>query len=363
MKNNTNTLFQYLKKQDRSKKSRSRFVRFMRDVRNKEWEDWLHKPEVESVLNGVMNLDLKVLSQISDERVRQLIVDLQQITYFSSSEVTKRFEGARGFAIGGTAFLLYHNGTALKFSQNNDHEYIYLRKVNHFHDRQQRNVIKMLGYYAPDTSSQRYIHALVKPALQLIRDPPSGILRLEYVDGDTIENMLKSGRTFTQQEILHFSYDIAHGLYELRQCGIAHRDIHDRNIMIDTENNRAVIIDLGAATFVPVKYHRGNRAFGGNNDLLSLGQLMYKMATGANLFNEAYGFTCYSAVKNSVRTRREEVYDNPKLLRQKFRQVRKDVPKTLCTLIVGLLDDELWEQPGKVTIKKFLENVERHKHG
>ena len=57
--------------------------------------------------------------------------------------------------------------------------------------------------------------------------------------------------------------------------------------MIDYENDKAVIIDLGIATTKKGAQPLDNRRYGGVNDLVSLGQIIYKMYTGEHLFAES----------------------------------------------------------------------------
>lgn len=116
------------------------------------------------------------------------------------------------------------------------------------------------------------------------------ILELEYIEGQTLERILKRKQRDNQQlktkTVLRYSRDLLYGLDALKEAGVYHRDLWLGNIMIDFEHdNRAVIIDFGEATLEPNAPETGSRKYRGDNDLQTLGQLMYKMATGKNLFN------------------------------------------------------------------------------
>ena len=125
-------------------------------------------------------------------------------------------------------------------------------------------------------------HHLVK--LKGTTDNPY-TLELEYVNGNSLENILKKENKLDYARVFRYGSNIMDGLIELRRAGIFnHRDIRPANIMIDEVNDRAIIIDLGIATTNRHTLPLDNRRYGGPNDLVSLGQVMYKMATGEHLF-------------------------------------------------------------------------------
>ena len=229
--------------------------------------------------------------------------------------------------------------TAWKFSRNIQQEHKMLQKVHYYHfEKDNLDVINVIDYK------------------RSVRD---GIaLELEYLDGMTLQQVIEHGGPVPTDLVLKYSSDILNGIREMREAGVYHRDLHDKNILIDVIKNKATIIDLGQATDNPEEIHSANRAFGGNNDLISLGQLMYKMATGHNLFNEGPGFTCYSAVKDGVKTVREEVYDNPDKKTEYLNKVRQNVEdRELAEIIVTLLDDNLWIQPPLERVREMQKNI------
>lgn len=172
---------------------------------------------------------------------------------------------------------------------------------------------------------------------------------MEYIDGLTIEQILSRDKTMNPYQALCYGKDIMRGIRELRNAGIYHRDLHDRNIMI--MNEKAVIIDLGAATENPAEIYSLNRAYGGNNDLVSLGQLMYKMVTGDNLFKEETGDS--KQYKDQIKTEREKTYDNSELKQKMLGKVKIDVKhEKLAHIITTLLDDDIWTQPSLEQVKQ-----------
>lgn len=169
-------------------------------------------------------------------------------------------------------------------------------------------------------------------------------LQIGYINGDSLKNIL-SKRQFSENEVLRYSNDILNGLISLRRKGFFYRDLHYENILIDEENDRAVIIDLATATNNSDEIYDKNRNFGGNNDLISLGQLMYKMATGNNLFNDTNEYSQLAHVKDHIKTEREQVYSCRNLLEPYFDKISTEINSLVGEIIISILDDDLWKQP------------------
>jgi tRNA A-37 threonylcarbamoyl transferase component Bud32 len=163
---------------------------------------------------------------------------------------------------GSSSVVLLGNNIAMKFTPQVKQEAILLDKV-----KKPRYVVKTKGIYGG-------VH------------PFNVAIQLEYIHGASLEDQLSGSRPINdKQKIIKYGFDIFRGLKELQRAGIYHRDIRPANIMIDEEKDRAVIIDLGIATKDPEAMPKDNRRYGGV-DLMSLGQTIYRMDTGHNLFNE-----------------------------------------------------------------------------
>ncbi|MBU0461881.1 MAG: protein kinase, partial [Nanoarchaeota archaeon] len=277
-----------------------------------------------------------IITPILQERLVELFKPLSD-QYFHRT----RGNGTRLIGTGISSVVMFEENFARKFSRKIKEEFNILKMIQDFYGGRQRNVVKLLG------------------------EPENNIsLRIEYIPGESIGDLLMERRALSSADVLKSGADICNGLLEMRNVGVYHRDLHDRNVLADKVGDRSVIIDLGEATTDPEEIHHLNRAYGGNNDLISLGQLMYRMATGHNIFNEGRGFTFYSAVKEGVKTVREKTYDDPRRKVAMLKKVRKDIPdETLADIIVKLLDDDLWTQPSKEkvaqTLAKFDEVVQR----
>jgi serine/threonine-protein kinase len=69
---------------------------------------------------------------------------------------------------------------------------------------------------------------------------------MEYVPGDSLENLLKSGRQFSLIEKLEIVRQLCSGLGYAHQKGVVHRDVKPANIMVQPDGN-IKIVDFGVA--------------------------------------------------------------------------------------------------------------------
>jgi len=75
------------------------------------------------------------------------------------------------------------------------------------------------------------------------------------------------------------------------------------------------------------------------------------MATGRNLFSDEEGMTRYR--KDEVKGERERAYADPQLKQSYMDEVRQDLPFSLQSLTVSLLNDDLWTQPSLDKIREI----------
>jgi serine/threonine protein kinase len=173
-----------------------------------------------------------------------------------------------------------------------EYEVDILSKISQYHNRHTKNIVNFLG--------------TVEPGLLA--------MKLEYILGQTLHERIVNN-TIRYNKLFDYSSDILDGLIEMRQAGVwHHRDIRPANIMIDEEEDKAVIIDLGIATIEREWYPHvsedgsvSNRRFGGPNDLVSLGQLMFYMATNEYLFEDSESMT-RTTLYDSMKDQRDIVY-------------------------------------------------------
>jgi eukaryotic-like serine/threonine-protein kinase len=119
---------------------------------------------------------------------------------------------------------------------------------------------------------------------------------MEMVSGKTLKKVIQEKGALHQEEIIHYTKQIARALQHAHNNFVVHRDIKPQNILI-TEDHQAKVTDFGIALSSTtstltntgslvgsVHYFSPEQARGGytdaKTDLYSLGIVMYEMATG-----------------------------------------------------------------------------------
>ncbi len=151
------------------------------------------------------------------------------------------------------------------------------------------------------------------------------VMQLEYIQGKTLEQLLdKEKNVLSNEKTLRYGKGVFEGLQELRSCHIYHRDLWLGNIIIEEQRDEAIIIDLGIATNDPQADPLHNRRYGGENDLQSLGQIMYKMATGHHLFNTTIDKSTHR-IPLKIKKERERSYQSPLSIEQRLHQIEENI--------------------------------------
>ena len=70
-------------------------------------------------------------------------------------------------------------------------------------------------------------------------------LWMEFVNGSTLEERVRSGRTFTPAEVTRLGLDLCAAVAAVHAAGLLHRDIKAHNVMLD-DGGRLVLMDFGA---------------------------------------------------------------------------------------------------------------------
>ena len=132
---------------------------------------------------------------------------------------------------------------------------------------------------------------------------------MEYVEGETLENLIKRSSRLEVKLALEIATQVGAGLVAVHKQKLVHRDIKPSNIMVSLEEEGAVvakIIDLGLAKavnepgsqtaisipggFAGTPKFASPEQFAGvgvdiRSDLYSLGVMLWQMVTGHALFN------------------------------------------------------------------------------
>ena len=160
-------------------------------------------------------------------------------------------------------------------------------------------------------------HPNVASVFHLGRTSENYFYAMEFVEGETLENLIKRSGRLEVKPALEITTQIAAGLAAVHKQKLVHRDIKASNIMVSMEGGRAVaakIIDLGLAKAVDEPGSQSSisipEGFSGTpefaspeqfagagvdirSDLYSLGVMLWEMVTGHGLFRGAPGEVMY----------------------------------------------------------------------
>lgn len=252
-----------------------------------------------------LKLSPQEMAKFSNQKKKALLNLFRKLAYDTSLGPGEKWGDYSLIGTGAHAAVLFKDGNAFKFSFDIQKEIKLLKKL-----KNPQNVVKL-----KEKSQSGACNGI------------DSCIELEYIEGDSLENILNQNHSLLPDKILKYAFGMINGLIELRQVGIFyHRDIRPSNIIIDKEKDRPVIIDLGIATTNRKAGSKDNRRYGGANDLVSLGQVMYKMATGDHIFAKSKSMdrTIYA---QKIKDYRDEIYsDNTgKLLKAYLKRVDRTI--------------------------------------
>ena len=151
-------------------------------------------------------------------------------------------------------------------------------------------------------------HQNVASVLHLGRTGSSYFYAMEFVEGETLENLIKRSGRLEVKLALEIATQVAAGLAAIHKQKLVHRDIKPSNIMVNVEEGSTVtakIIDLGLAKavnepgsqaaismpggFAGTPEFASPEQFAGvsvdiRSDLYSLGVVLWEMVTGQVVF-------------------------------------------------------------------------------
>jgi tRNA A-37 threonylcarbamoyl transferase component Bud32 len=168
---------------------------------------------------------------------------------------------------------------------------------------------------------------------------PVPYLVMEFIDGCTLEALLRRAGPLEVRDILRIGVQAASGLAAAHKQGLVHRDIKPANVLLENGVQRVKLTDFGLARaaddasltqsgFIPgtPAYMSPEQANGEpidhRSDLFSLGSVLYEMCTGRTAFR----------APNTAAVLRRVSDETPRPIRE----VNPDVPEPLCRLIERL---------------------------
>ncbi len=131
------------------------------------------------------------------------------------------------------------------------------------------------------------------------RDKDLTYIVMQYVDGQSLQNLIDSGKSFSPQEIIDTLKPVSEALDFAHQGGIVHRDIKPANILID-KSGQPFLADFGVArietstltqagtTVGTLSYMSPEQVKGQmvdkRSDIFALGVILYELLTGKKPF-------------------------------------------------------------------------------
>ena len=205
------------------------------------------------------------------------------------------------------------------------------------------------------------------------RDNDTDYLVMEYVEGQTLAERLKSG-PLGIPELLQIATEISEALDYAHKCGVIHRDLKPANIMLTARG--AKLVDFGLARWhqeieefamspapgsnlslsmtgammgtpqymAPEQIER--READARTDIFVLGMVIFEMATGRKAFEGATAGDMISAI---------QTLEPPNLV-----SLRAEIPAALQELVHRCLEkspEQRWQSAGD--LNRELERIER----
>jgi serine/threonine-protein kinase len=145
----------------------------------------------------------------------------------------------------------------------------------------------------------RLNHPNIITIYDVIRESDLTFIIMQYVDGQSLQALIDSGKRFSPQEVIDLLRPVAEALDFAHRNGIIHRDIKPANILLD-KSGRPFLADFGVArietstmtgpgkTVGTLSYMSPEQVLGNpvdhRADLFALGVILYELLTGKKPF-------------------------------------------------------------------------------
>ncbi len=184
------------------------------------------------------------------------------------------------------------------------------------------------------------LHPNVVNIMNFIEEEDETYLIMEYIDGETLEELLQRKNKLSIDEAMHISRGILSALNYMHSKGLAHRDIKPSNIMFnkdkvvkvtdfgitkiigDDKNTKSGLV--GSYTYMSPEHILGEDV-GIESDIYSFGITLYRMVTGQVPFK---GNTEYAIMKGHLENPRIPPWIiNPELPRKLGKVILKSISR------------------------------------
>ncbi len=159
-------------------------------------------------------------------------------------------------------------------------------------------------FYAEGRAAAQLNHPNIVQAFDVGQAGEFHYFVMEYVEGQTVHDLIVANKRFNEQEALDIAISVAEALDHAHQKGLIHRDVKPKNIMF-TPQGVVKVADLGLARaigdkeaaeaeagkaygtpyYISPEQIRGEVNIGPQADIYSLGSTVYHMITGSVPFN------------------------------------------------------------------------------
>ncbi|MCX6569135.1 MAG: serine/threonine-protein kinase [Candidatus Aminicenantes bacterium] len=145
----------------------------------------------------------------------------------------------------------------------------------------------------------RLNHPNIITIYDVLRDADLNFIVMQYVDGQTLQNLIESGKVFSPEDVIAILKPVAEALDFAHRNGIVHRDIKPANILIDKAGT-PFLADFGVArmetstvtgpgtTMGTLSYMSPEQIMGktadGRADFFALGVILYELLAGRKPF-------------------------------------------------------------------------------
>lgn len=92
----------------------------------------------------------------------------------------------------------------------------------------------------------QFSHAGIVRVWDTFQENNTAYMLMEYLEGQTLEQLLHQKQRLTTTEVLHFNAILLDALEVIHQAGMIHRDIKPANIFLH-QDGRVILIDFGSA--------------------------------------------------------------------------------------------------------------------
>ena len=143
----------------------------------------------------------------------------------------------------------------------------------------------------------RFKHPNIVQVQHFFQAHGTAYIVMEYVEGETLSDLLKRRGTLTESELKHILLPLLAGLIDVHEAGILHRDIKPGNILLRAADGSPVLVDFGAARqavgvrsrsvtavltpgYAPIEQYSSRGHQGPWTDIYALGGVCYQALTG-----------------------------------------------------------------------------------